>query len=123
MDITQALTAFAALSQPLRLEAFRLLIKAGPTGMAAGDIATALDAKANTTSQNLAHLMQAGLISNTRDGRSIIYRANMDGLNALLRFMLEDCCGGNADACTPLINMIAPCCEPSSKDMPKELTS
>ncbi|MEN8832665.1 MAG: metalloregulator ArsR/SmtB family transcription factor [Pacificibacter sp.] len=123
MDISQALTAFAALSQPLRLDAFRLLIKAGPDGMAAGDIATALDAKANTSSQNLAHLVQAGLISNTRDGRSIIYRANMDGLNALLRFMLEDCCGGNADACTPLINAIAPCCESPSKDTSKDLTS
>ena len=123
MDISQALTAFAALSQPLRLDAFRLLIKAGPDGMAAGDIATALGAKPNTSSQNLAHLVQAGLISNTRDGRSIIYRANMDGLNALLRFMLEDCCGGNADACTPLINAIAPCCETPSKDISKDLTS
>jgi DNA-binding transcriptional ArsR family regulator len=115
MDVSQSLTAFAALSQPLRLEAFRLLIKAGPDGMAAGDIAVALDAKPNTTSQNLSQLVQAGLITSTRAGRSIIYRSNMEGLNALLRFMLEDCCGGTTEACAPVINMIAPCCGVTSK--------
>lgn len=123
MDILQALTAFAALSQPLRLEAFRLLIKAGPDGMAAGDIAVALNAKANTTSQNLSQLVHAGLITSTRAGRSIIYRSNMDGVNALLRFMLEDCCGGETEACAPVINMIAPCCGATSNNTSKDLTS
>ncbi|MBU2935239.1 MULTISPECIES: ArsR/SmtB family transcription factor [Pacificibacter] len=123
MDSYQALTAFAALSQPLRLEAFRLLIKAGPDGMAAGDIATALNAKANTTSQNLSQLAQAGLITSTRAGRSIIYRSNMDGLNALLRFMLEDCCGGAPETCAPVINMVAPCCGTTSNNTSKGLTS
>ncbi|MEM5477059.1 metalloregulator ArsR/SmtB family transcription factor [Pacificibacter sp. AS14] len=121
MDILQALTAFAALSQPLRLEAFRLLIKAGPDGMAAGDIAVALNAKANTTSQNLSQLVQAGLITSTRAGRSIIYRSNMDGVNALLRFLLEDCCGGATEACAPVVNMIAPCCDATSNTLPKDL--
>ena len=115
MDISQALTAFAALSQPLRLQAFRLLITAGGDGMAAGDIATALGAKANTTSQNLSQLVHAGLISSTRAGRSIIYSADMEGVNRLLLFMLEDCCGGQPDQCRPLIEALAPCCEPPSE--------
>jgi ArsR family transcriptional regulator, arsenate/arsenite/antimonite-responsive transcriptional repressor len=123
MDINQALTAFAALSQPLRLDAFRLLIKAGATGMAAGDIAVALGAKPNTTSQNLAHLVQARLIFSTRAGRSIIYTADMQGLSALLHFLLEDCCGGRPDACASLIETLAPCCPPNPQNTPKDLTS
>lgn len=123
MDVNQALTSFAALSQPLRLDAFRLLIKAGPNGMAAGDIAMALKAKPNTTSQNLSHLVQAGLITSTRAGRSIIYRSDMDGLNALLRFMLEDCCGGASETCAPVIDMIAPCCGVTSTNTSKGMTS
>lgn len=123
MDISQALSAFSALSQPLRLQAFRLLITAGPDGMAAGDIAVALDAKPNTTSQNLSQLSHAGLIFSTRVGRSMIYKADMEGLNALLRFMLEDCCGGRSEVCAPLINMIAPCCDVTSNPISKDLTS
>jgi DNA-binding transcriptional ArsR family regulator len=114
MDSSAALTAFSALSQPLRLGAFRLLIKAGPVGMSAGDIALALDAKPNTSSQNLSHLVHAGLIRNQREGRVIRYFADMDGVNALLRFMLEDCCGGNAEACAPFIDSLVSCCRPSS---------
>lgn len=109
MDINKALTAFSALSQPLRLEAFRILIKAGPCGMVAGDIAEALKAKPNTTSQNLTHLMHAGLIKRTRAGRNIIYAADMAGVNALLHFLLEDCCGGRPETCSSLIDALAPC--------------
>ncbi|GAA3872636.1 metalloregulator ArsR/SmtB family transcription factor [Celeribacter arenosi] len=112
MDTTRALTAFAALGQPMRLDAFRLLVKTGPGGMGAGDIATALDAKPNTTSQNLAHLVQAGLLKSRRDGRAVIYSADMGGVNALLHFLLEDCCGGTRDTCAPLIDTLAPCCPP-----------
>jgi DNA-binding transcriptional ArsR family regulator len=121
MDSSDALTAFAALGQPLRLQAFRLLIKVGPTGMAAGDIAQALEAKPNTTSQNLAHLVNADLICSKRVGRSIIYFTNMDGVNALLRFLLEDCCGGQPEACGPLINALMPCCDVTSNDSSKDL--
>ncbi|RPE71230.1 ArsR family transcriptional regulator [Pacificibacter maritimus] len=117
MDSSAALTAFAALSQPLRLRAFRLLIKAGPKGMSAGDIAQALEAKPNTSSQNLAHLVHAGLITSQREGRSIIYSAKMEGVNALLRFMLQDCCGGDDASCNAAIDALTPCCDPSRIDL------
>ncbi len=110
MEETQALSAFNALSQPSRLKAFRLLIRAGNEGMGAGELADALSAKPNTTSQNLAVLLQAGLIRNKREGRRITYFADTDGVNALLRFMLEDCCGGRAEECGPLIASLSPCC-------------
>ena len=112
MDSSKAITALAALAQDSRLAAFRLLVQAGPAGMGAGEIAGALGAKPNTTSQNLAQLMHAGLITNRRDGRAVIYRADMGGVNALLRFLLEDCCGGSPDTCAPLVETLAPCCPP-----------
>ena len=107
MDKNRALTAFSALSQPTRLDVFRLLIQAGQNGMAAGEIAEALDVKQNTMSANLAVLHQAGLIRNTREGRSIRYYADLDGTRGLLGFLMEDCCGGNPDLCQPLISKIA----------------
>ena len=106
MDKTQALTAFGALSQPTRLDVLRLLIRAGDTGMAAGEIATALGARQNTMSANLGVLMQAGLIRNARQGRSIRYFADLEGLRGLLAFLMEDCCGGNPADCQPLLDTI-----------------
>ena len=107
MDSSAALQAFAALGQPTRLDVFRLLVKAGPDGMAAGEISETLKVRQNTMSANLSVLTQAGLIRNKREGRSIRYYANMEGIRGLLGFMLEDCCGGRADLCGPLINEIA----------------
>ncbi|MGM0742080.1 MAG: ArsR/SmtB family transcription factor [Pseudomonadota bacterium] len=110
MDKTHALTAFGALSHATRLDVLRLLIRAGADGMAAGEIATALDARQNTMSANLAVLMQAGLIRNARQGRSIRYFADLEGLRGLLEFLMEDCCGGNPAACQPLLDTITcPC--------------
>lgn len=109
MDKSNALSAFAALSQPNRLDAFRLLIKAGTDGMAAGEIAEALGAKQNTMSANLSVLAQAGLVKNTREGRSIRYFVDMQGLRGMLAFLMEDCCGGNPDLCRPILDDIA-CC-------------
>lgn len=110
MDKLNALTAFAALSQSTRLDVFRLLVRAGREGMAAGDIATTLGVRQNTMSANLANLTQAGLIRNTREGRSIRYFADLDGISGLLAFLMEDCCGGNPDQCQPLIQEIACSC-------------
>lgn len=107
MDKTHALDAFAALSQPTRLDVFRLLIKAGEEGMSAGVIADTLDVRQNTMSANLSVLLRAGLIRSTREGRSIRYFANMDGMRGLLAFLMEDCCGGNPALCQPLINELA----------------
>ncbi|MEM7530116.1 MAG: metalloregulator ArsR/SmtB family transcription factor [Pseudomonadota bacterium] len=110
MDNTHALRAFAALSQPTRLDAFRLLIQAGPDGMAAGEIVEALGVRQNTLSANLSVLLNAGLVYNAREGRSIRYRADMDGVRGLLGFLLQDCCGGRPERCQPLIEELACAC-------------
>lgn len=118
LSTERALLAFSALSQAPRLDAFRLLVKAGATGMAAGNIAESLGAKASTTSQNLAHLVAANLLVNHREGRSIRYVVNWDGVGDLLHFLLEDCCGGRAEDCAPVIAALTPaappCCDPAS---------
>ncbi len=110
MESSRALSAFAALSQPTRLDVFRLLIRVGPEGMAAGEIGTALGVRQNTLSTNLSVLLNAGLVRNERQGRSIRYFADMEGLRGLLGFLLQDCCGGRADLCQPLIDEIACAC-------------
>lgn len=110
MDRNRAVIAFAALSQPTRLDVLRLLIKAGSAGMLAGDIGDALDVRQNTMSTNLSVLLQAGLIHNERQGRSIRYFADMDGMRQLLAFLMEDCCGGNPELCQPVIDKIACAC-------------
>lgn len=107
MDSKNALDAFAALSQPTRLDVFRLLIKAGTDGMSAGDIGEALDVRQNTMSTNLAILTRSGLIRNERNGRSIRYFADFEGVRGLLAFLMEDCCGGRAEHCQPLLDQIA----------------
>ncbi|MCR9112419.1 MAG: metalloregulator ArsR/SmtB family transcription factor [Rhodobacteraceae bacterium] len=107
MDKSNALAAFSALSQPTRLDVFRLLIRAGKAGMAAGEIAEALDVKQNTMSANLSVLHQAGLVHSTREGRSIRYAANLDATRGLIAFLVEDCCGGHPDQCQPLLKEIA----------------
>ncbi|WP_127107122.1 ArsR/SmtB family transcription factor [Pararhodobacter zhoushanensis] len=110
MEKNRALDAFAALSQQTRLDVFRLLIKTGEAGMSAGDISDALGVRQNTMSANLAILSRAGLIRSAREGRSIRYFADMDGLRGLLGFLMEDCCGGNPALCQPVINQLACAC-------------
>ena len=110
MEINNAVAAFSALAQPTRIDVFRLLIKAGPEGMAAGAIANALGVKQNTLSANLSVLLQACLVKNQREGRSIRYYADMDGLRNILSFILQDCCGGQSKICQPLIDEIANAC-------------
>lgn len=110
MDKLDSVNAFAALSQPTRLDVFRLLVQAEPTGISAGEIGQKLDVRQNTMSANLAVLLNAGLIRNEREGRSIRYFVNFEGLRGLLGFLLEDCCGGRADLCRPLIDEIACAC-------------
>ena len=110
MDMTRALAAFDALGQPARLTVFRLLVQTGPVGMAAGDIARQLDLRANTLSSQLAILHAAGLISASREGRSIRYAADMAGLRALVGWLLQDCCGGSPEICGPVLDRIACAC-------------
>ena len=102
MESFAAVAALSALAHPGRLEVFRLLVRAGPEGLAAGDIARATGTLANTLSANLNLLAAAGLVTSRRDGRSIIYAAGYERMRELLAFLMEDCCGGNAEICAPL---------------------
>lgn len=90
----EALEAFGALSNEHRLGIFRLLVQAGPDGMAAGDIADKLGIPASSLSFHLAHLTRADLIEQRRESRSLIYSANFPTMNGLIAFMTENCCGG-----------------------------
>lgn len=96
MEMKQALDALGALSQETRLEVFRRLVRAGPEGMAAGDIAAAVDARLNTLSTHLKQLAAAGLVQSRREGRSIVYSVDFGTARELILYLLEDCCAGNA---------------------------
>ncbi|AMS40639.1 ArsR/SmtB family transcription factor [Aminobacter aminovorans] len=113
MDANDTIDALAALAQPTRLEAFRQLAGAEPEGIAAGDLARRLDVPQNTMSAHLAVLTRAGLVSGDRQGRSIIYRADLPALRNVLLFLLQDCCDGRPEICAPLIAELSPCCTPS----------
>lgn len=94
MDIQEALIVFDALSQETRLRAFRLLVEAGPVGLAAGAISQRLDTPHNTMSFHLNHLVNAGIVSSRKQGRSVIYSADFEGMRELMGFMVKDCCNG-----------------------------
>ena len=107
-----ALSALGALAHESRLAIFRMLVKAGTGGMAAGQIADALDCPASSLSFHLAHLTRAGLLAQKREGRSLIYSVSYDQFVALMGFLLEDCCQGRAEVCAPLAELAkaAACC-------------
>jgi DNA-binding transcriptional ArsR family regulator len=105
-----AISALGALAQSTRLDAFRLLVRHEPEGLAAGEVAKALDVPQNTMSVHLATLARAGLIRSERRSRIINYRANLDQLKALTLFLVKDCCGGKAELCAPMIAELNPCC-------------
>ena len=107
-----AITRLSALAQDSRLAVFRLLVKAGRGGMAAGEVARALDIPANTLSAQFSVLAHAGLVTSRRDGRSIIYTAEFDAMSDLLVYLVEDCCQGRAEVCAPLADIAnrAACC-------------
>jgi ArsR family transcriptional regulator len=99
MSSPHALAALAALGQPTRLEIFRLLIRHEPKGLAAGAIAEAVGAAHNTLSNHLSILARSGLLRGERDGRSIVYRADVEGMRALVAFLINDCCDGHPEIC------------------------
>lgn len=89
-----ALGALGALAQESRLAVFRLLVQHGPDGLPAGQIAESLDIPPATLSFHLGQLGQAGLVVSKRNGRSIIYAADFQGMERLMGFLYENCCGG-----------------------------
>ena len=107
MQTPTAVTALSALAHPGRLEIFRLLVRAGHEGVAAGELARATGSLANTLSTNLNVLAGAGLVASRRDGRSIIYSAAYSQMRELLAFLMEDCCGGKPEICAPLAAIAA----------------
>lgn len=92
MEIQKATVIFDALSQETRLKAFRLLVEAGPEGLPAGAISEQLQTPHNTLSFHLNQLSHAGIVTSQKQGRSVIYAANFEAMNALISFMVKDCC-------------------------------
>src|SRR5215471_1286652 len=101
MKKQQALAALAALAQDNRLDIFRLLVEAGQEGMLAGAVADVLKLAPNNLTFHLDRLREAGLVTVRRDGRSMIYAARYDTMNALLAYLTENCCKGAPDTCLP----------------------
>lgn len=111
MELIAAVDALAALAQESRLKVFRLLVRQGRSGMAAGDIARTLAVPHNTMSAHLAVLARARLVASRKTGRSVIYAVNLGGTRELLSFLLEDCCRGEPRLCAPSIeSALTDCC-------------
>jgi ArsR family transcriptional regulator len=113
MDKDSAALCLAALAQPTRLDAFRLLAKHEPDGLAAGELARQLVVPQNTLSAHLNILTHAGLAKGERRSRSIVYRVDLARLRDLTLFLIADCCGGRPEVCAPLIADLSPCSEPN----------
>jgi DNA-binding transcriptional ArsR family regulator len=114
METWRAVAALAALAQDNRLDIFRLLVQAGPDGLAAGHIAEKLDLAPNTLTFHFDRLRVAGLVTVRRDGRSMIYAARYETMNGLLAFLTENCCQGAPASCAPME------CKPTSKSARKK---
>ncbi len=116
MSAPHALAALAALGQQTRLAIFRLLMGTEPKGLSAGAIADKIGCPHNTLSSHLSILARSGLIRGARDGRSIIYRADVEGIRTLIGFLVTDCCHGHPELCD-LQDAIseAGCCLPAGK--------
>lgn len=102
MELTAVVQRLSALAQESRLNIFRLLVRAGPKGLAAGEIARELEITPNTLSAQLTILANAGMVSGRRAGRSIIYAADYDNMSELLIYLMDDCCQGRPEICAPL---------------------
>jgi ArsR family transcriptional regulator len=96
MEMMQAVQSLSALAQESRLSIFRLLVQAGPEGMAAGSIGEKLDLPPATLSFHLAGLTRAGIARSRQEGRFVIYTADFDSMNRLVGYLTENCCGGKS---------------------------
>jgi ArsR family transcriptional regulator len=100
MDASAAIKALAALAQESRLAIFRILVQIGPAGLPAGQLADQLGIPPSSLSFHTKELLNAGLVQSRQEGRFVIYSAHIGGMNELLSYLTENCCGGNP--CTPL---------------------
>lgn len=107
MDQKSALAVFESLSSGVRLEVFRLLVKAEPTGVVAGEIAAALDVAPSSLSFHLRTLTQSGLLTVTQEGRFLRYRANLPLMAEVIGFLTENCCAGVPEGCTAIDGVAA----------------
>jgi ArsR family transcriptional regulator len=117
MEKAQAVAALAALAQDNRLDVFRLLVRAGPDGVSAGQVAAALGLAPNTLTFHFDRLRHANLVTVRRAGRSMIYAARFDSMNALLGYLTENCCEGAAETCAPAV------CQPAPASRRKKVTA
>jgi DNA-binding transcriptional ArsR family regulator len=101
MEVKTAVTTLTALAQETRLRIFRLLVQAGPAGLAAGQIAEKLGIPSATLTFHLKELSHAGLIDSEREGRWIRYSLRIEGIQDLLNYLLHDCCKGRPEICGP----------------------
>ena len=106
MEPTAIVEALGALAQPLRLQVFRALVVAGPRGLTPGAMSEGTGVAPNTLSFHLKELSRAGLVTQQRDGRFLIYRADFERMNGVLTYLTKNCCQGSgcpvgAAACTP----------------------
>ena len=108
MERSDVVTALAALAQDNRLDVYRLLVQAGPAGLAAGSISSALKLAPNTLTFHFDRLRQAGLVTVRRDGRSMIYAARYETMNSLISYLTDNCCDGAPERSAP-----ASACKPA----------
>src|SRR5246127_3643426 len=104
-----SISALAALAQPTRLAIFRLLVKHEPVGITAGVIADTIGAPHNTLSTHLAILVRAGMLRSSREGRTIVYRSDVEGVRSVIAFLVDDCCAGHRELCTLVAADAAAC--------------
>lgn len=110
MDAPQAVKALAALAQPSRLAVFRALVVAGRSGRTPTDLAASLALSAPALSFHLKELLHAGLVTQEREGRHLIYRAELAQMNALLAYLTEHCCEG--ESCAEVVDFQCKTCDP-----------
>lgn len=111
MNTRDAVLALSALAHEQRLSIFRLLVREGPNGLPASEIADAVGASPTSASFHLKELDRAGLIHATRDGRYIRYAIHVEGMRQLLTYLTEDCCQGNPQLCGPTFKKIKSVCK------------
>jgi ArsR family transcriptional regulator len=114
METASAVAALAALAQETRLSAFRLLVQAGPQGLAAGDIAEKLQVPSATLSFHLKELSHSTLVTSRQDGRFIYYAVNFENMAALMTFLTQNCCQGMPEECLTVVETaLGQCCAPA----------